>query len=108
MSKVYKPKIKVGDKVVVRAGADKGKTGKVLAVNNSKRTVIVEGVNPAKRHKKPTMGQPTGTIDNITLPINISNVGLDDGSGKAVRTAYKVDAKGNKKRVIAGTDKEVK
>ena len=63
-----------GDKVVVLSGKDKGKEGKVLAVNPDKRTVIVEGVSVATKHKKPRrMGEAGGIISQET-PIYASKV----------------------------------
>ena len=66
--------VKTGDKVVVLSGKDKGKEGKVLAVNPDKRTVIVEGVSVATKHKKPRrMGEAGGIISQET-PIYASKV----------------------------------
>ena len=66
--------VKTGDKVVVLSGKDKGKEGKVLSVNPDKRTVIVEGVSVATKHKKPRrMGEAGGIISQET-PIYASKV----------------------------------
>ena len=66
--------VKTGDQVVVLSGKDKGKKGKVLSVNPEKRTVIVEGVSMATKHKKPRrMGENGGIISQET-PISASKV----------------------------------
>ncbi|MBO5955380.1 MAG: 50S ribosomal protein L24 [Clostridia bacterium] len=66
--------VKTGDKVVVLSGKDKGKEGKVLAVNPDKRTVIVEGVSVATKHKKPRRMGEAGGIINQETPIYASKV----------------------------------
>ena len=66
--------VKTGDKVVVLSGKDKGKKGKVLSVNPLKRTVIVEGVSVATKHKKPRRMGEAGGIINQETPIYASKV----------------------------------
>ena len=61
--------VKSGDEVIVISGKDKGKKGKVLSVNAEKRTVIVEGVSIATKHKKPRKMGETGGIINQETPI---------------------------------------
>ena len=65
-------KLKTGDKVTVIAGADKGKTGKVLKVLDD--MVVVEGVRVVKKHIKPKYNGGTGEIREIEAPIHRSNV----------------------------------
>ena len=65
-------KLRTGDKVTVIAGADKGKTGKVLKVLEDK--VIVEGVRVVKKHIKPKNNGGTGEIREVEAPIHRSNV----------------------------------
>ena len=65
-------KLKTGDKVTVIAGADKGKTGKILKVLED--TVIVEGVHVVKKHIKPKYNGGTGEIREVEAPIHRSNV----------------------------------
>ena len=67
-------KIKVGDKVQVSTGANKGKEGKVSKVLRSESRVIVEGVNLVKKHIKPGRTNETGGILETEAPIHISNV----------------------------------
>ena len=66
--------VKKGDTVLVLAGADKGKTGRVLRVIPDKDKVVVEGVNMIKRHTRPTQRNPKGGIVEKEAPIHISNV----------------------------------
>ena len=84
-----KLKIKKGDNVVVISGRDKGRTGEVLRVFPTDRRVIVQGVNIAKRHTKPRMGEPGGIVEK-ELALHISNVAhVDPASGKPTRIGYK-------------------
>lgn len=67
-------KIKKGDNVIVIAGADKGKKGKVVKAIPSLNKVVVEGVNVRKKaHKSRKKGDPSQIID-IAMPIDVSNV----------------------------------
>ena len=92
-------KIKKGDKVIVIAGADKGKTGVVQKAYPRLDRVVVEGVNVHKKHKKPTQTNPEGSIVDIYAPIHVSNVALvDPKTKKATRVGYEV-VKGEKVRV---------
>ncbi len=84
-------KIKKGDKVIVIAGADKGKTGLVQKVYAKLNRVVVEGVNTHKKHRKPKQNNPEGSIVEIYAPIDASNVALvDPKTKKATRVAIKV------------------
>jgi len=87
--------IKKGDTVIVNAGNDKNKVGKVLTVFPAEDRVIVEGVNVVSRHTKPNSKQPQGGIIKQEAAIHISNVNLvDPSSQKATRVGYKfVDGK---------------
>ena len=82
-------KIKKGDKVVVIAGVDKGKEGKVLFVDRKNDKVIVEGVNMIKKHQKPAANQQGGIIQREAA-INVSNV-MYLYKGKPTRIGYKVE-----------------
>jgi large subunit ribosomal protein L24 len=84
-----KLKIKKGDSVIVITGRNKGKAGEVLRVFPAGSRVIVQGINLAKRHTRPRMGDPGGIVER-ELTIHISNVALiDPSSGKPTRTGYK-------------------
>ena len=67
-------KIKVGDKVRVITGSNKGKEGKVSKVLRNESRVIVEGINIVKKHVKPNRTNETGGILETEAPIHISNV----------------------------------
>ena len=67
-------KIKKGDTVIVIAGKDKGKKGKVVRALPKKNKVVVEGLNMTKRHQKPRKSGEKGTMINMAMPINVSNV----------------------------------
>jgi len=80
-----KLKIKKGDTVIVIAGNDKGKTGRVIAVYPKKMCVLVEGVNVRKKHMRPSPAYPQGGIISKEMPIHYSNVMLVGPDGKPVR-----------------------
>jgi large subunit ribosomal protein L24 len=91
-------KIKKGDKVVVIAGRDKGKSGEVLRVLRADERLIVQGVNVVKRHTRPGAGQAGGIVEKEAA-IHISNVAhLDPKSNKPTRVGYKVLSDGRKVR----------
>jgi large subunit ribosomal protein L24 len=94
-----KLKIKKGDNVVVISGRDKGRYGEVLRVFPTEGRVIVQGVNIAKRHTKPRMGEPGGIVEK-ELALHISNVAhVDPASSKPTRIGYKILGDGRKVRV---------
>ena len=86
-------KLRTGDKVTVIAGADKGKTGKVLKVLEDK--VIVEGVNVVKKHIKPKNNGGTGEIREVEAPIHRSNVKVEEAK-KEVKASKKETKKTKK------------
>lgn len=71
-------KIKKGDNVIVIAGADKGKIGKVLHIHKNEGRLIVEGVGMKKKHQKSRRGGQKGQIIEKPNPINVSNVMILD------------------------------
>ncbi|MGA1846807.1 50S ribosomal protein L24 [Deferribacter abyssi] len=94
-----KYKLKKDDEVIVIAGKNKGKTGKVLKVDRKKGKVIVENVNVVKRHMKPNPLSPDGGIIEKEMPIDISNVMfLCKKCDKGVRLGYKFLDSGKKQR----------
>ena len=100
-------KILKGDKVIVIAGKDKGKTGDIQKVLPRTNRVVVEGVNLRKKHKKPTQNSPEGTIVEIYAPIDASNVMLlNPKTNKAVRVGIKVvtDKNGKTKKIRVAKD----
>ena len=86
--------IKKNDTVIVLAGEDKGKTGKVLKVMTDKQRALVEGVNMVNKSAKPSAKNPQGGFVKMEAPIHISNISLiDPKSGKATRVAVKREGK---------------
>lgn len=105
----YKIRLKKGDRVVVRVGKDKGKTGKVVATHPQENKVTVEGINVVKKHVKPNQLHPQGAIVEITKPIWVSKVSiLEPTSKKPSRIGYTLDKDGKKTRVYKKTGKEIK
>lgn len=99
-------KIKQGDKVVVIAGKDKGKEGKVLKTLRNSSKVIVEGVNIVKKHIKPNGGEE-GRIAEIEAPLHVSNVMLyDEKTKKGTRVGYEIKD-GKKTRVSKKSSKKI-
>lgn len=83
--------VKTGDTVVVIAGKDSGKQGKVLATSPEKHRVIVEGVNIVAHHKKPRSAQDKGGIVKSEAAIDVSNVMLVcPMCGKATRVHHNI------------------
>jgi large subunit ribosomal protein L24 len=108
-NKQQKLHIKKGDTVKVLAGDDKSKTGIVLEIIVEKGRAIVEGINIITKHQKPTAGKPEGGIKKTEGTIHISNLMLvDSGTGKAVRTGRKVNAKGKLQRYSKKTGEFIK
>ena len=81
-------KIKKGDKVVVLAGKDKGRTGNVLQVMPKEDRVLVDGINVHARHRKPDQANPQGGIDRKPAPLHISNVAIAGADGKPTRVRF--------------------
>lgn len=105
----YKIRLKKGDTVVVRAGKQKGQTGKVVAVHPSANKVTVEGINVVKKHQKPNQQHPQGGIIEMTKPVWVSKVAIVEPTAKkASRVGYELDNAGNKVRVYKSTGKEIK
>lgn len=84
-------KIKKGDNVVVLSGKDKGKTGTVARVLPKEGKVVVEGVNIATRHRKPSQANPQGGIERREAPMHISKVAVaDPKTGKPTRVRFEI------------------
>lgn len=100
--------IKKDDNVIVIAGRDKGKTGKVLKVLVDENRAIVEGVNMVSKSTKPSAKNPQGGIIKQEAPIHISNISLiDPKSGKATRIRIERDGK-TVKRIAKKSGEEIK
>ena len=105
MSKLH---IKKNDTVIVLAGEDKGKTGKVLKVLVNENRAIVEGVNIVSKSTKPSAKFPQGGIVKQEAPIHISNLSLvDPKSGKPTRVGIKLTEDGKKVRVAKKSGEEI-
>ena len=92
-------KIKTNDSVIVLAGRDKGKTGKVLTIRPSENRAIVEGVNIVTRHVRPSQLKEGG-INRKEAPIHLSNLAIaDPKDGKPTRVGFRLEKDGTKVRV---------
>lgn len=101
-------RIRKGDTVVVISGKDKGKTGRVMAVNAETQRVLIEGINLVKRHVKPTMRDREGGIREGERPIHLSKVmPVDPETGKGTRVRTEVGADGSKTRIAVKSGKAI-
>ncbi len=102
-------KIRKGDEVIVLAGRDKGKRGKVTLRAADDR-LLVEGINLVKKHTKPNpMKGTTGGVVEKAMPIHQSNVAIfNAATGKADRVGVKLLADGKKVRVYKSNGNEIK
>jgi len=89
-------KVKVGDKVKVLAGKDKGKEGTITVTLKKKDKVVVSGINIVKKHMKPNAQNETGGILEVEAPIHVSNVKVIESNKKA-KTAKVEEKKTTKK-----------
>lgn len=101
-------RIKSGDTVIVIAGKDKGKKGKVLEAYPTKDRVLVEGINIATKSEKPSKTNPQGGIVKKEAPIHISNVMYYDAkSGKGTKIGYKIQEDGKKVRIAKKSGEQI-
>jgi large subunit ribosomal protein L24 len=103
-------RIKTDDTVVVIAGKDKGKTGRVLRVDTKTDKVFVEGLNMVKRHQRPVPGRPNLQVGVIEKegPIHMSNVAIvDPKDHKPTRVGYKTNEQGKRVRVTRRSGAEL-
>jgi large subunit ribosomal protein L24 len=107
-------RIRKDDHVVVTAGKDRGKTGKVLRTEPGRRRVFIEGLNMVKRHQRPRSlkdtqrGGEAGGIIEKEGPIAISNVMLlDPGDNKPTRIGVRIGDDGKRIRVAKRTGKDI-
>ncbi|HYC56956.1 MAG TPA: 50S ribosomal protein L24 [Candidatus Binatia bacterium] len=95
-----KQNIKKGDTVIVIAGRDKGKTGKVVRLVHEDGKIIIERIAVVKRHRKPRGQEPGGILEKET-PIHISNVMLlDPATNKPTRVGRKIIEHGGKRQSV--------
>ena len=95
-----KTKLKRGDVVILIAGKDAGKYGKILSIDRKKEKVVVEGLNIMTKHQKPNRTNQTGGIVRVEAPIHLSNV-MYMFKEKPTRLGYKVEvSEKNGKRIV--------
>ena len=99
-------RIKKGDKVIVLAGKDKGRTGSVLQVMPKDDKVLVDGINVHARHRKPNQANPNGGIDRKPAPLHISNVAIAGKDGKPTRVRFE-ERDGKKVRVAVKSGEKI-
>lgn len=92
-------KVRKGDQVQVLAGKDLGKKGTIMRVLPEKDRVIVDGVNMAKKHQRPTKATQQGGIIDKNMPIHVSNVALVCGNCGPTRIGFRFDDAGLKIRI---------
>lgn len=97
-------KLKKGDKVVVLAGKDKGKTGEITSVDPKAGKAVVDGVNIAIRHEKQSQASQGGRTPKA-MPLDLSNLAIVDKNGKPTRVGFKTD--GDQKVRFAKTTGDV-
>lgn len=97
--------IRKGDKVVVIAGNDKGKTGEVIS--RSEDRVIIQGINIRKKHVKRQQKAAGGGIIEIEIPLHISNVALCNAEGRPVKPRVRAGTDGSKELFYLEGDREV-
>ncbi len=103
---INKLKLKKGDEVIVLAGKDKGKTGKIIKMVPKQMKAVVSEINKVKKNQKPDNNQPGGIIDK-EMPIHISNLSFYDPElKKGIRIGYKLN-KNKKTRVNKSSGKEI-
>ena len=100
-------KIKKGDNIIVIAGKDKGKKGKVVRALPADSKVVVEGINMRKKHQRAGKGRQKGQIIDIAMPIHISNVMIEDPkTGKPTRVGKRI-AGGKRIRIAKKSGTEI-
>jgi len=100
-------KIRKGDKVVVLAGRDKGRSGEVIEVRPAENRAVVRGINMVKRHQRQTAQQEGGIISK-ELAVHLSNIALaDPKDGKPTRVGFKIQADGKKVRIAKRSGAEI-
>jgi large subunit ribosomal protein L24 len=97
-------KLKKGDTVIVLAGKDKGKEGKIASVDPKSNKAVVDGVNIAIRATRQSQTSQGGRIPKA-MPIDLSNLAIKDANGKPTRVGFKMD--GDKKVRFAKTTGDV-
>lgn len=94
------------DQVIVIAGKERGKTGRVLRIDAARQRVVVEGLNLVKKAIRPTQQRQQGGISEIEAPIHLSNVMLSTPEGRSRIRQETVDG-GGKRRIAVRTGQEL-
>lgn len=101
-------RVRKDDEVVVIAGREKGRRGKVLRVLPEANRVLIQGVNVVTKHVKPSRGNPQGGITKREAPIHLSNVMLaDPQTGDPTRVRFKVLESGRKVRIAVKSGQQI-
>jgi large subunit ribosomal protein L24 len=103
-------KLRTEDEVIVISGKDKGKTGKIIRVDQSKGRVYVEGINMIKRHQRPNPARPNAQVGVIERegPVHVSNVALlDPKDRKPTRVGTRRTEEGMRMRVTKRSGTEI-
>lgn len=101
-------KIKRGDNVIVRAGKDKGRRGKVVRVIPAAEKVVIEGANVVLRRERPRREGQKGQVVQVAMPIHVSNVSLLDPKGDMQTRVGKKQAGDTKVRIAKKSGSEMK
>ena len=104
-------RVKIGDKVKVISGSNKGTVAKVLNVLPKKDAVVLEGIGARSRHIKRSQFNPKGGKKDIVVPVSLSKVAvvIDEKSGKTSRVGYVKNGEGKTIRVAkAANNREIK
>lgn len=106
--KKKKIKLKKDDEVIVIAGREKGKRGKIMFIDREGERVVVQGINRIKRYQRPSQENPQGGVLEIESPLHYSNVMLyDSRTKKGVRLGVERGRDGVRTRVARPGGKEV-
>ncbi|MGB6535564.1 MAG: 50S ribosomal protein L24 [Xanthobacteraceae bacterium] len=93
-------RLRKGDKVVVVAGRDKGRTGEIIAVRRAEERALVRGINMVKRHQRQSATQEGGIISK-EAPVHLSNIALaDPKDGKPTRVGFRFVGSGEQRRKV--------
>lgn len=99
-------KVKVGDNVIILAGKDKGKEGRIIKTIKKDNKVVVEGINMVKKHLKPNRMNEVGSIVDIEAPIHVSNVKKVEASAKKATSKKETEVKEAKAETKTKTTKK--
>ncbi|MEJ0002007.1 MAG: 50S ribosomal protein L24 [bacterium] len=100
-------KLKKGDNVIIIAGKDKGKSGKIVRVLVEKNKVVVEGANVMKRHQRPKSSNEKGQIIDFSMPLHASNVMIADPKGGKPTRIGKKKVGDKNVRIARGSKQEL-